>query len=575
MLLRLFRRFVLPLWPALLGLLFFEALQIAASLALPALNARVVDDGIAVGNTAEVWRLGGIMLAVTFGQVIANVLAIACGAYASLKGAQRIRSAFFDKVSSFGFQELAEFSSSSLVTRSTNDVRQVQQFLTMAMSITIMAPFMAAGGLIMAMTQDVKLSWTVLVTVGLLVIVMVWAIRGMVPSFRAMQERLDAMGSVLAQQLSGLRVIRAFVKEDREKQRYAEVNRSMTDAYMTVGKYFVTLFPLIMLVVGLGEMAIIWFGALGVESGDTQVGTLMAFTQYLMLILMGVMMASFLAMMLPRAEVAAGRIWNVLKTEPAQTRSGDVDELPAPGALELASVTFCFPGAEAPVVSDVSFSAAPGTTTAVIGATGSGKTVLMQLIVGLLEPTSGSVRIGGVPAGDLTADTRSKQFGYVPQKSQVFADTIAGNLRKGNPTASDDEIREALQTAQAWEYVERLDGQTEFTVNQGGTNLSGGQRQRLAIAMALVRTSPILMFDDSFSALDTTTEAAVRSRIDASGERTQVVVTQRCSTAEKADQIVVLDAGRAVAVGTHSELVESSEVYREIVESQTGVSHER
>ncbi|WP_019175060.1 ABC transporter ATP-binding protein [Brevibacterium ravenspurgense] len=574
MLLRLFRRFVLPLWPALLGLLVFEALQIAGSLALPTLNALVIDDGIATGNTAEVWRLGGIMLALTFGQLVANVLAIACGAYASLKAAEHMRSAFFAKVSSFGFQEIAQFGTSTLVTRSTNDIRQVQQFLTMAMSIAIMAPFMTGGGLIMALAMDLTLSWTIVATVALLMVIIVWAIRGMVPSFRVMQERLDAMGSVLSQQLSGLRVIRAFVKEDAEKRRYERVNEQMTDAYMTVGKYFVTLFPLIMLVVGLGQMALVWFGAVGVNAGTANVGTIMAFTQYLMLILMGVLMASFLAMMIPRAEVAAGRILEVLKTEPVQTRSGSVESVPDPGLLELQDVTFRFPGAEAPVLNSVSFTCQPGTTTAVIGATGSGKTILMQLIVGLLDPTSGSVRIGGVPAGELTAESRSEQFGYVPQKPQVFGDTIEGNLRKGNPRATDADVLAALQAAQAWEYVQGLDGQTQYRVNQNGTNLSGGQRQRLAIAMALVRPSPILIFDDSFSALDTQTEARAREGIAELGSRTQIMVTQRCSSAAQAEQIVVLDQGRAVAVGTHSELLESSDVYREIYESQTGAAHE-
>ncbi|OFL64144.1 MULTISPECIES: ABC transporter ATP-binding protein [unclassified Brevibacterium] len=574
MLLHLFRKFALPLWPALLGLLVFEALQIAGSLALPTLNARVIDDGIAVGDAAVVWRLGAAMLALTFGQLVTNILAVACGAYASLKAAQHMRTAFFAKVSSFGFQEIAQFGTSSLVTRSTNDVRQVQQFLTMAMSIAIMAPFMAVGGLIMALTLDLALSWTIVATVVLLMAIMVWAIRGMVPSFRIMQERLDAMGSVLSQQLSGLRVIRAFVKEDAEKKRYERVNDQMTDAYMTVGKYFVTLFPLVMLVVGLGEMAIVWFGALGVEAGTSNVGSIMAFTQYLMLILMGVLMASFLAMMMPRAEVAAGRIREVLETEPAQTRSGSAESVSHPGLLEVSDVTFCFPGAEAPVLDSVTFTCRPGTTTAIIGATGSGKTVLMQLIVGLLDPTSGSVVIGGVPAEELTAEARSEQFGYVPQKPQVFGDTIEGNLRKGNPGATDAQVQSALRTSQAWEYVQGLEGQTQYRVNQNGTNLSGGQRQRLAIAMALVRPSPILIFDDSFSALDTQTEARVRDGIAQMGPRTQIVVTQRCSSAARADQIVVLDEGRAVAVGTHTELLESSDVYREIYSSQTGAAHE-
>lgn len=569
MLLTIFRRYVKKYPVAVALLLLFSLLQVVGSLYLPALNAQVIDNGVAKGDVGLVWRLGAIMLVVAIAQLVAAVIAIAAGAYVSMALARDIRHDFFTQVMTFGHAETSRFGTSSLVTRSTNDVRQVQQFITMAMAMMIVAPLMAIGGLAMAFAQDLRLSWVVVVTVVILSVVMVFAVRGMVPSFRSMQQRLDAMGSVLAQQLAGARVIRAFVKERWEEERFARANRDITDAYLTVGRYFVSLFPLVTLLIMVGSAGVVWFGAKQVDAGLSNVGTVMAFLQYLMLIMMGVIMFAFLSMMVPRAEVAARRCLEVLDARVTLDRTtGTVTELPAPGSFEFDHVTFSYPGAESRVVRDISFSVQAGQSVAVIGATGCGKTTLVKLLVRLLDPTSGTIRVGGVPIAQVAHSVLSTQFGYVSQVPHVFGTSVAANLRVGNPDATDADLWEALRIAQAKDFVEQLDGGLDYQINQGGKNLSGGQRQRIAIAMALARQAPIVVFDDSFSALDTATDRRLREALTTLPV-TSVIVTQRVASASSADLVIVMDEGRIVAQGTHDQLVETSTVYQEIVESQT------
>lgn len=568
MLIQIFKRYVTTYPVAVALVLIFTLAQVMGSLFLPALNARVIDDGVAQGNVALVWQLGGVMLLVALAQLATAVIEIAAGSYVSMAVARDIRSDFFSKVMTFGHQEAQKFGLSSLVTRSTNDVRQVQQFLTMAMTMMIMAPIMAIGGLIMAFAQDIKLSWVVVATVVVLAVVMAFVVRGMVPSFQAMQERLDAMGSVLSQQLAGTRVIRAFGKEKLEQDTFAQSNRDMTRAYLTVGRYFVALFPVVMFLINVGSVAVVWFGAHQVDAGQSNVGVVIAFTQYLMLIMMGVLMFAFMSMMVPRAEVAAARIIDVLDTDIVLDRTtGEVKELPEPGAIEFHDVSFAYPGAEEPVVHDLNFRVEPGSTVAIIGATGSGKTTIVKMLVRLLEPTSGTVLLGGVPIHDVHRETLGTQFGYVAQTPYVFGATVAQNLRIGNQDATDEELWQALRIAQAEDFVRKLDGGLDYEINQGGKNLSGGQRQRIAIAMALTRHAPILVFDDSFSALDSATDLKLRTALN-DVPATNVVVTQRIASARTADTILVLEQGRIVAQGSHDELMTTSPVYQEIADSQ-------
>ena len=570
MLLRLLRTYLKP-YRGFVGLLLaFEVLQITATLFLPNLNGQMVDRGIATGDVGVVWSLGGFMVLLTLGQIIASIIAIVCGAIAAMRAARDLRRDYFTAVQSFGHTEIARFGSTSLTTRATNDIRQVQQFLTVAMSMMVMAPILAVGGLVMAIAQDPPLSWVIVVTVVILAAVMVFLITRMVPSFRQMQERIDSISSVLGQQISGLRVIRAFTKEKVETARFDQSNTALTQTMTTVGNYFVALFPAVMTLVNLGTVAVVWFGAHQVQSGDSEIGTVMAFIQYLLLILMGVVMVSFLSMMVPRAQVSAGRILDVIDTTPVMDRdSGAVSVLPTPGTIQFDDVSYSFPHASHCVVQNVSFTVASGATCAVIGATGAGKSTLVHLLLRLMDPTAGEVAVGGVSLRDLAPQTLAGQFGYVPQRPVVFGGTIRENLRIGSPDASDELMWEALRIAQATEFVAAYDDGLDHVLNQDGTNLSGGQRQRLTIAMALCRQAPILVFDDSFSALDAATDRALRDEL-ARLDSTQFIVTQRVASAMGADLILVVDKGTVVAAGSHEELASTSTVYREILQSQLG-----
>ncbi|WP_344335418.1 ABC transporter ATP-binding protein [Brevibacterium salitolerans] len=572
MLLELVRRFVLPQKGLLIAVVLLQIAQILATLWLPTLNASVIDDGVAHGDVGLVWRLGGLMLAVTLGQVSANVAAVIVGAVVAMRAARSLRSGVYDSVMGFGSAETSAFGSSSLITRATNDVRQVQMLIVMTLTMVVMAPFMALGGLVMALSQDLGLSLVILATVAVLIVVLVLIIRRMVPSFAVMQERIDAVTSVVSQQLSGLRVIRAFTAEHRERARFTAVNGDLTAASLSVGRWFVVLFPAVMGIVSLGSVAVVGFGGIRVDAGGIDVGVVLAFVQYLMLILMGVTFVAFIGMMIPRAEVSAGRLVEVLDQEVAiDSESGTVSAVPRPGALDLHAVGYRYPGAEEPVLQDVTAHVSPGEMLAVIGATGSGKTTLAQLVLRLLEPTSGTVEVGGVDVSALSPAAYGSQFAYVPQTPQVLGRSIADNLRLGAPEATDAEIREALVAAQAWEFVSQLPEGADTVLTQGGRDLSGGQRQRIAIAMALVRKAPVLVLDDSLSALDTRTDAAVRRALR-QVDSTVLLITQRVSAAEGADRILVLDAGRPVGLGTHEDLMAASGVYAEIVASQTGAA---
>lgn len=573
MLASLLKVYLKPHVPLLIGVVVFQFAQAVASLYLPTLNADIIDKGVATGDTGYIIRVGMLMLGISFGQVICSIVAVYFGAKAAMALGRDVRTAVFDKVAAFSEREVAHFSAPSLITRTTNDVQQVQMLVLMSCTLMVMAPILAIGGVIMALQQDVQLSWLMAVSIPVLLVFVLFVISRMVPLFRAMQRRIDAVNQVLREQLTGIRVIRAFVREATERSRFNVANENVTDTALRAGRYMAMMFPVVMLVLNVSSVAVIWFGAFRVQDGDIQVGTVMAFLQYLMQILMAVMMSTFMFMMLPRAAVCAERIGDVLDTDPSvEFPDAGETHLPAPGHISLQNVSFAYPGAEQPVLDDISFTVEPGTMTAVIGSTGAGKTTFVGLLPRLFDATSGSVRVGGVDVRDLDPDTLWASIGLVPQKPYLFSGTIASNLRYGNPEASDDDLWRALTTAQARDFVDALPDGLDSPIAQGGTNVSGGQRQRLAIARALVKRPDILVFDDSFSALDVSTDARLRRalRRDA-GTTTQIVVAQRVSTITGADQIVVLDKGSIVGIGTHDQLLESNETYREIVESQLTV----
>ncbi|PFG30944.1 ABC transporter ATP-binding protein [Paramicrobacterium agarici] len=569
----LLRRYLTPHTPLLIGVVIFQFAQAVASLYLPTLNADIIDEGVAKGDTAYIVRVGLLMLGISLGQVVCSITAVYFGAKAAMALGRDVRTAVFDKVADFSEREVAEFGAPSLITRTTNDVQQVQMLVLMSCTLMVMAPILAVGGVIMALQQDVQLSWLMAVSIPVLLVFVLFIISRMVPLFRAMQRRIDAVNQVLREQLTGIRVIRAFVRESTERERFNVANENVTNTTLRAGRYMALMFPVVMLVLNVSSVGVIWFGAFRVQDGDIQVGTVMAFLQYLMQILMAVMMSTFMFMMLPRAAVCAERISDVLNTA-GSVVFPDAGEktMPHPGLVTLNSVSFSYPGADQPVLDGISFTAKPGTRTAVIGSTGAGKTTLVGLLPRLFDATDGRVEIGGVDVTKLDPDVLWSSIGLVPQKPYLFSGTVASNLRYGKPDASDDELWQALETAQARDFVEALPDGLDSAIAQGGTNVSGGQRQRLAIARALVKRADILVFDDSFSALDVSTDARLRRalRRDASSA-TQIIVAQRVTTITDADQIIVLDSGRIVGTGTHDELVASNATYREIVESQLTV----
>ncbi|MFI0979238.1 ABC transporter ATP-binding protein [Streptomyces sp. NPDC021093] len=544
--------------------------QIAATLYLPTLNADIINRGVLTGDTGYVLSSGGVMLAVTLLQVLASGAAVYFGARVAMGIGRDLRAAVFSRVQDFSVREVGQFGASSLITRTTNDVQQVQMLTVMGLTMLVAAPLMCVGGIVMALSQDVPLALLMLVFVPLLGGAVGLIVRRMPPLFRSMQERIDRVNRMMREQITGIRVIRAFVRDKHEQERYAGANADLMKVSLRTGRLMALMMPTILLVWELATIAIIWVGGQRIDSGALQVGSLIAFLGYLMQILMAVMMTAFLMMQLPRAEVSAERIREVLDTEPSVVPpTAPVVELFGRGQLTVRDADFSYPGAEEPVLRGVSFTARPGRTTAVIGSTGSGKTTLLHLIPRLFDATGGQVLIGGTDVRDIEESLLSRTVGLVPQKPYLFSGTVASNLRYGNPDATDADLWHALEVAQARDFVEALDEGLAAPVAQGGTNLSGGQRQRLAIARALVTRPGIYLFDDSFSALDYATDAALRAALaEETADATVVIVAQRVSTIRGADTIVVLDEGRVVGTGTHEALMRDNQTYREIVLSQ-------
>lgn len=570
MLWKLLVEYLRPHRTLLLAVVIFQLAQSIASLYLPTLNADIIDEGVAKANIGYILSLGGVMLAITLLQIVCAVIAVYFAAKAAMGVGRDLRGAIFKRVGEFSEQEVTRFGAPSLITRSTNDVQQVQQLVLMSATMLVTAPMLSIGGVIMAVRQDAQLSWLIAVAVPVLLIAVGLITARMVPLFRKMQKRIDTVNRVLREQLTGIRVVRAFVREDIETGRFARANADVTDTALRAGRLMALAFPVVMLVLNVSSVAVIWFGSFRIQDGSMQVGTLIAFLSYLIQILMSVMMATFMAVMIPRAAVSADRIGEVLRTEssvrpPRNPLSSEVRR----GELEMRDVGFAYPGADQPVLSGISFTARAGQTTAIIGSTGSGKTTLVNLMPRLFDATSGAVKMDGVDVRELHPDLLWGHIGLVPQRPYLFSGTVRSNLLYGKPDATEDELWSALEIAQARDFVERMDEGLDAPISQGGTNVSGGQRQRLAIARALVKRPELYIFDDSFSSLDTGTDARLRQALKRStAGATLVIIAQRVSSIVDADQILVLDDGRIVGRGTHSELLETSETYREIVSSQ-------
>ncbi|MGZ5399766.1 MAG: ABC transporter ATP-binding protein [Nocardioides sp.] len=570
MLLRLVRTYLRPYRSALLAVVGLQFVGTVAMLYLPSLNADIIDNGVVNGDTGYILRYGAVMLAVTVVQVACAIGAVWFSARIAMGFGRDVRGEIFRRVESFSTREVQQFGAPSLITRETNDVQQVQMLVLLGGTLMVSAPIMMVGGIIMATYVDAGLSWLVAAIVPVLAISIGFIVHRMVPSFRLMQERIDEVNRVLREQITGVRVVRAFVTEEQETQRFRGVNEDLTDVAVRAGRWLAAMFPTVMLVANVASVAVLWFGGHRVEDGQMQVGALTAYLAYLMQIVMSVMMATFMMMMVPRSAVCADRISEVLDTETSVRPPDDpVTTLTERGTLVLDAVTFAYPGADRPVLQEVSLEARAGQTVAVIGSTGAGKSTLVNLVPRLFDATDGRVVVDGVDVRDLDPETLWSRLGLVPQRAFLFTGTVADNVRYGKPDASDEEVWEALEIAQARDFVEQLPDGLASTVSQGGTNLSGGQRQRLAIARAVVRRPEIYLFDDSFSALDLTTDARLRAALrPVTRDATVVVVAQRVSTIRDADLILVLEDGRVVGRGTHDQLLETSGTYQEIVASQ-------
>jgi ATP-binding cassette, subfamily B, multidrug efflux pump len=569
-LVRTLRRYLKPYRRWLTFVVLFQLISTLAALYLPSLNADIIDNGVAHGDTGYIVRVGAWMLAVSLVQIMASTVAVYFGSRSAMSFGRDLRAALFGRVGLFSAREMAHFGAPSLITRNTNDVQQVQMLVVMGCTLMVGAPIMCVGGIIMAMREDIAMSWLLAVSVPLLATIIAIIVRKLVPQFRSMQVRIDSVNRVLREQISGIRVVRAFVREPEEQRRFGAANDKLTDTSIRAGRLFALMFPTVMLVLNLSSVAVLWIGAGLINDGRTQIGSLTAFLTYLAQILMSVMMATFMVMMIPRAAVCAERIDEVLATD--SSVAAPTDPRPAGeerGDIEFRNVTFQYPGAAVPVLTDVNFRVTPGTTTAVVGSTGAGKSTLLSLIPRLFDVSSGELLVDSLDVRSYEPDALWRRIGLIPQKAYLFSGTVASNLRYGDANATDDELWEALRIAQARDFVSAMPGGLDAPIAQGGTNVSGGQRQRLAIARAVVRRPKIYLFDDSFSALDLGTDARLRAALrPAISEAAVLIVASRISTIAQADQIVVLEAGHVVGIGTHDSLVEDCPTYAEIVESQ-------
>ncbi|MGW0952766.1 ABC transporter ATP-binding protein [Streptomyces sp. NPDC002545] len=570
MLIRLLRTYLRPYKKPIALLVLLQFLQTCATLYLPTLNAHIIDNGVVKGDTGYILTFGAVMIGISLAQVVCNIGAVYYGARTASALGRDVRAAVFDRVQSFSAREVGGFGAPSLITRTTNDVQQVQMLALMTFTLMVSAPIMCVGGVVLALGLDVPLSAVLVAVVPVLGISVTLIVRRLRPLFRSMQTRLDTVNRVLREQITGNRVIRAFVRDEYEKDRFRGANGDLTEMSLATGRLLALMFPIVMTVVNLSSIAVVWFGAHRIDSGGMQIGDLTALLAYLMQIVMSVMMATFMFMMVPRAEVCAERIQEVLDTESSVVPPvAPVTELRRHGHLEIRGAGFRYPGAEEPVLKTVDLLARPGEVTAVIGSTGSGKSTLLGLVPRLFDATDGEVLVDGVDVRTVEPELLARTVGLVPQKPYLFAGTVATNLRYGNPDATDEELWHALEVAQAKDFVSKLEGGLDAPIAQGGTNVSGGQRQRLAIARTLVQRPEIYLFDDSFSALDYATDAALRAALGhETSEATVVIVAQRVATIRDADRIVVLDEGRVVGTGRHRELMADNETYREIVLSQ-------
>lgn len=574
MLLTILNRYTKPYRGVMLAIVALQFAATIGTLLLPSINADIIDKGIVLGDTGYILQRGGIMLIVSFVQVVCTIAAVYFGARTAMLVGRDIRSGVFHKVSEFSSREVNSFGAPSLLTRTTNDVLQVQTLLFMSFAMLVTTPIMMVGGIVMALRQDVGLSWLVAVAVPVLAGAVAFIITRMLPGYRQMQKRIDRVNQVLREQIGGIRVVRAFVREPFEEARFKKANSELTEVTLFVGRWMAALFPLVMLVLNASTVAVLWFGGLRVDAGLMEIGSLSAYISYLIQILIALLMSTMLLMLLPRATVSAQRIGEVLETEPSVVPpvngvTGGVKQ----GRLQFKNVSFSYPGATHPVLQDISFQVEPGETVAIIGSTGAGKTTLINLIPRLIDTSSGELFIDGVEVRDYQPEALWSKIGLVPQNAYLFTGTVASNLRYGDPDASEEEMWWVLGVAQAKGFVAAMPDELESPIAQGGTNVSGGQRQRLAIARALIRRPAIYLFDDSFSALDVATDARLRASLEpVTKDAAVLVVAQRVATIIDADRIIVLEDGRMVGEGSHEELLLTSPTYREIVESQQQVA---